>query len=390
MSLITMDRASLANAVEFAKVATPERPVIEADGNITLSYAENKLMLFASDGIQGAKAEITVDGGTAEPFSIGCDPKRLIKILAKDSSERVTLMKTPEGINIADVDDAFNKFSTLIGANMLRASKITSWTPKNPSNSLTVPTGVLQECIDFLEEFMPEGKDENTLYDLIALDNKIAYVSNGSHMRGIFLSPDLPFTTTMTVRKKYAKMLVRGMKALGSDEVLVNDDVRVISLASPDMSKVLLLPKSRQAPSSAPIEYVMAMGDSAGMDMKEALKGLDKLSSSNYNSLTTVTGVDIRIRGEGDASTLQFVLEGNKASSTININRGSSEEIDRTIDLKGATKLLKVFSKSAGARVYFGSMADQVPILRIMQKKCHKDKSYACIVVCRYSRKIAQ
>lgn len=387
MPLLTLNRTALSEIVEFVKIAVPEKPIIEADGNLTIAYADGILTLSASDGVQGAKVTIPVAGDGVEPFTVGCDPKRLAKILTKDTSASITLMRTPEGLNIADEEDGFNKYSTLAGANMSRASRLVTWKPKTPSNELEVPTAVLQECLSFLEDFFPDGKDEGTKYDLAVLDNKLSYVPNGVNMRGIFLSSSLPFTMPVTVRKRYINSFIKGLKAISEDTVHITDDVRMISVSNATGTKSMVIPKARQEASSAPMSYLQDLGDPVEMDVKEVLKGLDKLSSSNYNTTTSITGVVIKLHSEGDTSTFQMILEGNKAASTHSVKRTGTDEVDKVLDLKSFVKVLKVFSKSTGAKFYFGS--PDTKYLRVVQKKTAGANPYACITLCAYNRKLS-
>ena len=385
MTGILINRKVFADAVEFAKTAVPEKPIMEADGNITVAYAEGRLSISATDGCQGSKVFLAVDSGDIAPFSVGCDPKRLAKALAKDTSEKLLLANNAEGLLVADSDNAESKFTVLLGANMSRASRMLVWQPKDKINDVSMSADILADTLAFLEDFLPEGKDEGTKHDIAIIGTKVAHANNSVNMRGIVASQAFAFATPVCFRKKFVHNVVKAIRAMATDVVTVSDDVRMISIVSGDSNKFLVIPKSRQQPPVLPLEYMQAVGDPVDMDFKDVVKGLEKLSSANYNSVTTVTGVDIVISGEPADSTLQIKLEDGRAAATYPIKRTTSGTVERLIDHKSFINLLKLFSKSADSKLHFGE--DGTRYLRLMNKKTYGPLACANIAVCSYARK---
>lgn len=145
------------------------------------------------------------------------------------------------------------------------------------------------------------------------------------------------------------------------------------------------MPMVRKEPPIIPKEYLSSLGDAIKWDSKDILRGLDRMSSSNYNAASVLTGVDLKLSGQGENSKLQILLEEGKASQSFPVSRQGDEEIERTLDVTTLTLMLKTFSKHKDLKVFFG--VETSKFLRFSSVRQIDNSSCAFIGVCAYARK---
>lgn len=388
MPRVLVNRSQLNEALDFVKNVVPDKPIISADGNISIVFdGSSTLQVIATDGIQGARALVDVStDGTVESFSLGCDPKRLIKIVAKDTSDIVTLEKNDPHLVVGSAMDDPDKFATLVLANMRRASTMMAWSPSDPTTDVVLDTGFLVEAMTFLDDFLPDGKDEGAKHAVVVLSNKLAHATNGVDLRGICASPHLGFTSDVSLRKKYLTNAIRAIKFVNSDSLRFLSNVRQICITSPDGRRALVMPTTRKKPPVVPLEYLKDMGDYFQMDIREAVRGIDRISSSNYNTASTLTGVDLFLEGGPEDSKLKMTLDADKASQTFPVRRSGGPDMERCLSVKTLHKMLKMFQKSKESRIYMGE--SDTRYIRFFDKREVNGIAGAFVAVCAYLRKV--
>jgi hypothetical protein len=390
MSSILINRKELCEAFDFVKGVIPLKPIILADGNVSLRVQDGKLVVYATDGIIAARKFVEILNLDEAPkdFLAGCDPKRFSKAIAKDTATTIRLTKVDENLNVSDPAEGEDKFITLTCANMKRASVINVWAPapEDCLNDIVLEAPFFSQVLAFLDTFTTDGKDEGGKHDVVVLTDSIAHTTNGVNLRGICASKALPFKSEISIRKRYLDPIIKSLNNLSTDKVLFKDSQRIVSLTSEDGKSQVVFPTTRKAPPVVPKEYLMSMGDASTFDVKEVVKGLDRMTTSNYNSITSLTGVDVKIYGEGANSKMQVVLEGNKASHVFSMARTGSATIEKTMDLNTFIMVLKAFSKGAGAKIFFGD--EDSRYARFVDVRSEGTSAGAFIAVCSYARKV--
>lgn len=387
MSYLAIEREEFLRAVEFVKEVIPINPIMVADGNLIFNFDGNsELVIHGSDGTKGTRYFLEVENKGSGPFKAGVDSKRLAKLLKKDTSENITIEKSDTDLIIADENNRETNFSKLALGNIARASDILSWEPKNPINEIEAETALLIETLSFLDDFLPDGKDEGSKHAVIVFDKGFAHVTNGVNIRGICASRGFQFVEPVSIRKRYANSTLKSLKSTNCDRFTIKDDLKRISFISQDRKKWIVIPKHRKEPPALPVTYLKALGSESTTDFKALVKGLDKISSSNYNSMTTLTGVDLVVKGQGDNATLKLILEGNKATDIFKINRDSGPDLEKTLDIKTLMKCLKVFARGANPSIYFGE--ENTSYIRFFDKRVCGSESCVFITVCSYARKL--
>jgi hypothetical protein len=389
MSRILVNRKALCAAFDFVKGVVPLKPIILADGNVSLTLVKGILQVFATDGVMGARAHVPVlNDDLPEEFRAGCDPKRLGKAISKDSAEVLCLTKINENLNVSDPAEGEDKFITLACANMKRGSIINNWVPQPDKclNNIEMDSSFLSQVLGFLDTFTTEGKDEGGKHDVVVLAESLAHTTNGINLRGICASKALAFSTEVSLRKRYLDPIIKCLNNMEGSPVLFRDSTTIISFASKDGTREVVLPTMRKEPPVVPKEYLVSMGDASTLDIKEFVRGLDRMTTSNYNSATALTGVDIKIYGEGAESKLSVILEDNKASQVFSLSRGGSEVLEKTMDMNTLLMVMKAFSKGTSPKIYFGD--ENSRSARFMDVRSIGETKGAFIAVCSYARKV--
>lgn len=384
---VRVNRKELCLAFDFVKGIVPAKPIVAADGNVILRVEGDQLCLMASDGAQGARARVRIMNMADSPdvFSLGCDPKRFGKAIAKDSAEELLLAKDAESLKVSDPNEDADKYVTLACANIKRASVISNWIPSECLNNVSLPSKFFSEVLGFLDNFTPAGHDEGAKHDVVVLSPSIAHTTNGVHLRGMCASRALTFTSDVSIRKKYVAALSKSLGALAADTVIFRDSQRFISIATADENFVTILPALRKPPPVAPKEYLANVGDPMILSCKDVVKGLDRLSTSNYNSLTQLVGVDIKIFGEGPESKMQLVLDDGKAAQTFPISRTAANPVEKVLDLTTFMMLLKAFSKADAPKIYFGE--EDTRFIRFVDVRNVAGTPGAFVAISAYARK---
>lgn len=394
---VTVDRAKFREALDFVKNIIPLRPLSDADKNVEIVFSSKAktITATASDGIQGAKAVVTdcaFEEGV-EDFTCGVDPKKLVKIVTKDDSENLRLKSTDihliiysaeaESTSVANED-----FASLIKANMRKFQVMMSWGPKEPTTNVTLNTKFFLETLTFLDDFLPDGKDLGAKHAVVVLSNKVAHATNGVNLRGICASPQLAFTTNVSLRKRYLTNSIRALKNINCDKLIFLSNLQLISIASDDGLRTLVIPGIRKKPPVVPKDYLRPTTNYLALDLKATTKGIDRISSANYNTATTLTGVDLILSGVGEGSELKVVLDDDKATQTFPCSRvgGGEEDLEKTLDVKTFYKMLKMFQKSKEAKMEMGG--EDSTFLRFIDKRTVDGVDGAFIAVCAYSRKV--
>lgn len=385
MSGVLVSRKDLKEALDFVKSVVPANPIMDADSNIVIEFKDSVVVLTATDGIQGARAKIKpLDVGDSREFSVGVDSKRLVKVVTKDTSENVFLDKREPYFYIQSEGE--EDFTTLALANMRKASILLSWIPKEPLMSSTVNTKFFTEVLSFLDDFLPEGKDEGAKHAVVVLSDKVAHATNGINLRGICASGHLNFSSDVSLRKKYLVNSVRALKFLNCVNLKIRKGKSTISITDEEEKFLLVMPNHWKTPPVVPTEYLQPVSDFLTTDIKSSVKGIEKISSSNYNTATTLTGVDLILTGSKEQSNLKVVLEDNKASQTFPCERNFEEDLEKTLDLKTFLKMMKMFQKSKEVKISMGGADSR--FVRFFDKRVIDEVPGAFIAVCAYARKI--
>jgi hypothetical protein len=387
---VLVNRKELCEAFDFVKWVVPLKPIIAADGNVSLRVSGEYLVISSCDGVMGAKALVPLLNKDEAPqdFYVGCDPKRFGKAIAKDTAESISLAKVAENLHVSDPAEGEDKFITLACANMKRASLITVWVPTEEEclNNVSIAPLFFSQVLAFLDNFTTDGKEGNGRHDVIALGESVAHTTNGVNLRGICASKALAFKSEVCIRKRYMEPLIKVMQNMGDDPLSFKDGTRIISLTSADGRRSVVFPTMRKPPPVVPKEYLTAMGDCSVIDVKEVSKGLDRMSTSNYNTASILAGIDIKIFGEGPDSKMQLILEENKASQAFALSRKGNETIVKTIDLNTLLMILKSYTKGTSPKIYFGD--DETRYLRFVDLRTTGSNVGAFIAVCSYARKV--
>jgi hypothetical protein len=390
MSFVNVNRKVLCEAFDFVKWVIPAKPIIVADGNVSLKVSGSTLIVSACDGIMGARAIIPIlnTEDIQEDLLVGCDPKRFGKAIAKDSAEVITLEKVGDNLQVSDPQEGPDKFVTLACANMRRSSQINKWAPAQEDclNDSVIRPDFFSQVLAFLDNFTTEGNGGNGKHDVVVLSESVAHTTNGVNLRGICASKELSFKSDVSLRKRYITPLVKTLANIESSSVIFKDSPQIISVSTEDGTKQIVMPAHRKEPPVVPKEYLVSTGDTSIVNIKEIVKGLDRISTSNYNTATSLTGVDLKISGEGELSKLQLVLEDNKASQTFSLSRKGGGTIEKTMDLNTLLRVLKTFSKSTSPKVFFGT--EETRFLKFVDVRTIGDKIGAFIAVCSYARKV--
>lgn len=387
MSKIFVDREKLKEAVEFVKCMVPQNPILAADGNIQVNFENGILYLVASDnGMQGAKAHVPVIGVEDDSisFSVGVEPQRLHKVVAKDVELEVSLEVKDAHLVVAS--KVGSDFATLALANMRRFSPLLAWEPLDPHTDIQLDHSFFYETVSFLGDFLPDTKDLGAKHAVVVLSNKVAHATNGINLRGICASPHLNFNQDVSLQKRFLSSAVRALKFMSSPEITFKANQRLVSISSSDGSRTVAMPTRNKKPPVVPLEYLKSMGESFSLDIKEAVKALDRMTSSNYNSATTLTGVDLTLGGDSDSGTLKLVLEDDKATKTFAVERQGSGDIEKTLDLKTFYKMMKMFQKSPATQLFMGD--ENSRFIRFLDKRSYNGVGGAFIAVSAYAKKV--
>lgn len=388
MAPVLVNRKELCEAFDFVKNIVPAKPIIAADGNIIIKVEGSNLILSASDGAQGARAVVSIQNNSENPdaFHVGCDPKRFGKSIAKDSAESLFLEKVSNTLKVSDPQESEDKYITLVLGNIKRASVISNWIPAEPMNTVEMNTAFFSEVVSFLDNFTPDGNHEVVgKHDVLVFSKNLVHTTNGVHLRGICASKAFIFSSDVSIHKRYATPLAKSIANLKSSTVFFRDSLRFVSVASPDEKFALIVPTLRKQPPVAPLEYLSAQGEPSFLDYRDVIKGLDRLTTSNYNGLNTLVGVDIKISGAGEDSRMQLILDDGKASQTFSLKRNGSDPVEKVTDVSTFLMLLKTFSKGCSPKVFFGE--EDTRYLRFVDVRTVGDVSAAFIAVSAYARK---
>jgi len=386
-----VERRNLLDAFDFVKSVVPLKPIIEADSNITIISDGKQLTLSASDGIIGAKASIPLSNeeNSPLPFNIGCDPKRFGKAIQKDTATDISLSVVGFQLHVSDPQESEDKFVTLSLGNMRRATVISKWIPSEEDciNIVPVNSAILSEAFTFLNKFTPEGKEGFGKHDVVVLSRHMAHTTNGVNLRGIFASKAFPFTTEVSIQKGHLVALSKSLGFLKGEDLIFRNSDRIVGIHNKDITRCITVPTLVKAPPVVPSEYLASKGEPLEVDIKALIKGLDRLTTSNYNTVSTLTGVDLRVTGEAGDSKLQLILDEGKASQSFPVSRKGSEELEKTSDVVTLLMVLKAYAKGSNAtKLYLGDASSKY--MKLVDIKEVGGCSNAYLAICSYARKV--
>jgi hypothetical protein len=384
-------RMDLVDAFNFVKSVIPLKPIIEADANVTLSSDGKTFTLTASDGIIGAKAVIPLSNAdkSPEPFSVGCDPKRFGKAIQKDTADEISIAKVGFQLHVLDPQESEDKFVTLSLGNMRRATVITRWEPAEDKrlNNVEINAEILAEAFSFLNKFTPEGKEGFGKHDVVVLGKHLAHTTNGVNLRGIFASKAFTFDSEVSIQKGHLVALSKSLACLKNEMMVFKNSSVVVGIHNKDMTRCITAPTLVKAPPVVPSEYLASKGEPLLVDIKALTKGLDRLSTSNYNTLSTLTGVDLIVSGEASNSKLQLILDEGKASQSFPATREGNQTLEKTSDVATLLMVLKAFAKGSNAtKLFLGDASSKY--MRLVDIKEVGGAVNAYIAICSYARKV--
>lgn len=386
MESLLINRKALCSAFDFAKNAIPQRPIILADGNILLTWdGHEKLMLSACDGCMGAKSSIIpISSNSVETFTVGVDPKRFGKAISKDTTENICLSKKGQDLVISNPQDSAENYVTLLGANMRRASILTHWVPEESDliNNVRIKSDFIAETLSFLDSFTSSGSSGDKRHDILTLENKMAHTTNGCGLRGIVVSKEFNFSEGVCFSKRFIKPLSSILKQIECDSITMKSSKRIISFYTEDQSRIVVLPTEQKIPPEINIMYLQMGEGLEEVNVKEWSTSLDRMTTSNYNTITALTGLDIDI----SKGKIKFTLEGSKASCELPFSKNINYALSKVVDIMSFYRFIKVFAKSKNALIQFGD--DSSRFVRVVDKREFGEIKSAFIAAIAYARKV--